>query len=159
MVMEGLLKWFRGEMPGPATGHEPSRRHQIAAVALLLEASKVDRKVTAEEQKTIWHLVRTNFAEDEAATRRLIELADGAYADALDDQVFARAVREGFDHAQCIEIVKLLWEVVYADGELAPPEEDLMQHLAEGLCISVNELDQARAEVYARMGRLSGAES
>jgi hypothetical protein len=28
-----------------------------------------------------------------------------------------------------------------------------------GLRISVNELDQARAEVYARMGRLSGSES
>jgi uncharacterized tellurite resistance protein B-like protein len=52
-----------------------------------------------------------------------------------------------------------LWEVVYADGELAPLEEDLMQHLAVGLRISVNELDQARAEVYARMGRLSGSES
>jgi uncharacterized tellurite resistance protein B-like protein len=43
---------------------------------------------------------------------------------------FTRVVKDNFDHAERVELMEMLWEVVYADGALHHLEASLMRRVA-----------------------------
>ncbi len=141
-----------GASPAPAgdTVGSPFARREIAVVALLVELAQSDRTLRAGELATVERIVRERFGLDAATAGRLIAAARAELDAALEDWIFANAVREGFDATQRVEIVELLWEVVYADGKLARLEESLMRRVAAELGIGEAERDAARAQAFAR---------
>ncbi|MEP7182711.1 MAG: TerB family tellurite resistance protein [Betaproteobacteria bacterium] len=152
-MLDRLLALLRQTPPAPPdTVGAPFERRQIAVVVLLIELAQSDRSVQAEERATIERIVRERFGFDAATTTRLIAAAQSELDAALEDWVFAKAVRDGFDARERIEIVELLWEVVYADGRLARLEESLMRRLSDQLRIGKVEREAARAQAFARVG-------
>ena len=139
----------------PDTVGAPFQRRQLAVVALLMELAQSDRNLTPEKLATIERIVRERFGLDATATAQLIAAARSELDASLEDWVFAKAVRDGFDAGDRIEIVELLWDVVYADGRLARLEESSMRRLAAELGIDEAEREAARAQAFARVG-LSG---
>ena len=137
----------------PDTVGAPFQRRELAVVALLIELAQSDRKLAAEELATIERIVRRRFGLDATAAARLIAAAHSAFDASLEDWVFAKAVRDGFDTRDRIEIVELLWEVVYADGRPARLEESSMRRLAAQLGIDEAEREAARAQAFARADR------
>lgn len=146
----------------PDTVGAPFQRRQIAVVVLLIEMAQSDRGLRDEELATIERIVRERFGYDQATTARLIAAAQREFDAALEDWVFAKAVREGFGERERVEIVALLWEVVYADGALARLEESQMRRVADALGIVEDDREAARAQGFARAtkapGTASGAE-
>jgi uncharacterized tellurite resistance protein B-like protein len=140
----------------PDTVGAPFQRRQIAVVALLIELAQSDRSVHAEEIATIERIVRERFGLDAVMTTQLIAAAQSELDAALEDWIFATAVRDGFDARERIEIVELLWEVVYADGSLARLEESLMRRVSAQLGIEEREREAARAHAFARVGLARG---
>jgi uncharacterized tellurite resistance protein B-like protein len=128
-------------------------RQQLAVVALLVELAQSDRRIGARELATIERIVAARFRLDAASTARLIAASRQLLDAALEDWVFAHAVREGFDAAARADIVGALWEVVYADGSLAPLEETLIERLAAQLRVGRDECEAARAQAFARSAR------
>ena len=134
----------------PDTVGAPFQRRQLAVVALLMELAQSDRNLTPEKLATIERIVRERFGLDATATAQLIAAARSELDASLEDWVFAKAVRDGFDAGDRIEIVELLWDVVYADGRLARLEESAMRRLAAELGIDEAEREAARAQAFAR---------
>jgi uncharacterized tellurite resistance protein B-like protein len=143
----------------PDTVGVPFQRRQIAVAALLLELAQSDRRASPEELATIERIVRERFALDAEAAARLIAAAQSELDAALENWVFAKAVREGFDERERVGIVELLWEVVYADGRLARLEASAMRRLTEELAIGKAESEAARAQAFARMTSKHGGAS
>ena len=141
----------------PDTVGAPFQRRQIAVVALLIELAQSDRNLTAEKLATIERIVRERFGLDAATAARLIAAAQSAFDASLEDWVFAKAVRDGFEPRDRVDIVELLWEVVYADGQLAQLEESSMRRLAAQLGIDEAEREAARAQAFARADRSGSA--
>ena len=135
----------------PDTVGAPFQRRQIAAVVLLIELAQINRRVPPEELATIERIVRQRFGLDAAKAARLIAAAQGQLDASLEDWVFAKAVREGFDERERAGIVELMWEVVYADGRLGRLEAALMRRLTRQLRIGKAETEAARAQAFARM--------
>jgi uncharacterized tellurite resistance protein B-like protein len=131
-------------------------RKQLAVAALLVEVSQVDRTADPQERAAVLRAIRERFALGGEAAEELVRLAEGELAAALDDWIFTEAVRNGFAEADREEIVYMLWEVVYADGELAKLEEELMERLVEALGVSEYAVTLARSAAFARVG-LGGA--
>jgi len=158
-MLDNLLALLR-QPPTPTrdTVGAPFQRRQIAVVALLIEMAQSDRSVDADEFATIERIVRERFALDARTAARLIRAARREFDASLEDWVFAAAVRDGFDAGERIEIVELLWEVVYADGRLARLEESLMRRLSDQLGIGEADREAARAQAFARVGPSRGAE-
>jgi len=134
----------------------PFDRREIAVVALLVELAQSDRALGSTELETVERIVRERFGLDAATAGRLIAAARAELDAALEDWIFANAVREGFVARERLEIVELLWEVVYADGKLARLEESLMRRVANELGIGEAERDAARAQAFARSGLARG---
>lgn len=140
----------------PDTVGAPFQRRQLAVVALLIELAQSDRRIDPAELATIERIVRERFGFDAKTAARLIAAARSEFDASLDDWVFAKAVRDGFDVRDRIEIIELLWEVVYADGRVARLEESSMRRLAAQLGIEKADREAARAEAFARVNRSGG---
>jgi uncharacterized tellurite resistance protein B-like protein len=153
-MLERLLKALRGNEPPESANTGQLWRKQIAVAAMLVEASQVDRSVTAEEQAAIVRALTRRFGLDEGGAARLVAAAQAQFADALDDWVYAEAVRVGYDYEERLEIVGMLWDVVYADGALGALELALLQRLADHLGIRDDDLHAVRAEAFGRASSL-----
>lgn len=136
----------------PSATASPFPRQQVAVVALLVELAQSDRSVESAELEAVERIVRERFGLDAGTASRLIAAARGELDAALEDWVFANAVRERFSADERRGVVELLWEVVYADGSLARLEESLMRRLASQLGVGEAEREAARAQAFARSG-------
>jgi uncharacterized tellurite resistance protein B-like protein len=144
--------------PTAETVGAPFPRHELAAVALLIELAQSDRRLCADELATVERIVAERFGLDAATAAQLTAAAKRAFDASLEDWVFAHAVRQGFSATERADLVALLWEVVYADGRLAPLEEALLHRLAAQLDIGEDECETARAQAFARRAApLTGA--
>lgn len=155
-MLNRLIALLRGDVEAEPNETGPFERRHIAVAALLLEAMYVDHRATEQEHAAITRLLHQHFQLPEAMARELLRVADERYAEVLDDWEFAEAVRAGFNPAERQEILTLLWEVAYADGDLVRLENRLITRLARQLELDPDAADAARATAVARSGLIDG---
>lgn len=149
MPFQSILDRLR-HPPAAAPAAPTFARRELAVAALLIEAAQIDRSVSQHERAVVAKLVGERFALPGNDVARLLELAGGEFAAALDDWVFTQAVREGFSDAEREEILGMIWTVVYADGRLARFEELFMQRLASSMDVDESAAERARGFAFAR---------
>lgn len=147
--LQRLLSGRPPEAPPVAHGFE---ERQLAAAALMVEAATMDSTFDAAEREQIAELIQERFAlgADEAAD--LIAAAERAVAASVQWHGFTSAIKDGFDHAERIELIEMLWEVAHADGQLHDYEASLLRRIAGLLYVSDRESGEARKRVLARLG-------
>jgi uncharacterized tellurite resistance protein B-like protein len=150
-MLDRLLQALRGNEAPASANVAQLWRKQIAVAAMLVEASQVDRKVTDGEQQAIVRAIMRCLGMSEADALRLVAAAQAQFADSLDDWVYADAVRAGYDYEERIEIIGMIWDVVYADGALSKLEIDLLKRLAAHLEIAEEDVNAVRIEAFGRV--------
>jgi uncharacterized tellurite resistance protein B-like protein len=135
----------------PAT-HSFAER-QLAAAALMVEAATMDDAFDAAERDRIRSLVQTRFDLSFEEARGLVSEAEREAAASVEWHGFTRAIKEGFDHAERLQLIEMLWEVAYADGELHDYEASLLRRIAGLLYVSDRDSGEARKRVLTRLGR------
>lgn len=127
-------------------------RRLVAAAALMVEAARLDGSFGEAEGERIRRLLAERFRlAPEIAERLLGEAREEAEA-SVDWHGFTTAIKEGFDHAGRVDLVEMLWEVVYADGELHDYEASLLRRVTGLLYVSGGESAEARDRALARLG-------
>ncbi len=123
----------------------------LASAALLVEAACHDMHFDESERRMIESLVQARFglSAEEAAT--LIEAAEREVDAAVQLLHFTRAIKDRFSHEERVEMVEMLWEVVYADGVLHDYEANLMRRIGGLLYVTDQERGAARKRVLARL--------
>jgi uncharacterized tellurite resistance protein B-like protein len=152
-MLEKLRTFFmdRGGAPGDGQTHSVDEL-QLAAAALLVEAACMDHDFGSEERATIERLLAERFAmpADEAA--KLVQMAEEEVARSVEVFSFVRTVKNRFSHEERIEMLEMLWEVVYADGELHDYEANLLRRLTALIHVTDQEGGAARKRALAKLG-------
>ncbi len=135
----------------PTAPHSIAEKH-IAAVALLLEAAALDGHIGAHEEAAIRRIAASRFELNAEEVETLFALAHQRQDNANQLFRFTHEIKQSYSPEERIEVVEMLWEVVYADGVLHDYEANLMRRI--GGLIYVSEMDRgnARKRVMARMG-------
>jgi uncharacterized tellurite resistance protein B-like protein len=128
----------------------------LAAAALLVEAARMDDHFGEAEWVTVHALLRSRFDLSKEETDALLEAADREVAGSVEIYRFARLVKDSFDHGERVELIEMLWEVVYADDVLHDHEANLLRRVAGLIYVSDRESGQARKRVLGRRGRNPG---
>ena len=153
-MFDRLKKIFGDE----TTSREPRERGvddlQLASAALLAEAARMDDDFGADEQAVITRLLRERFSLPKDEVAALMASADKASSESVELYGFTREVKDAFDHDQRIQMTEMLWEVVYADGEVHDHEANLLRRVAGLIYVSDRESGDARKRV---LDRTSGA--
>ena len=151
-MLDRFHRLLTGRPPeAPPDAHSFEER-QLAAAALMVEAATMDSAFDAAERTRIGELIQTRFglAADEAAD--LLAEAERQVSASVQWHGFTTVIKDGFEHAERVELVEMLWEVVYADGQLHDYEASLLRRIAGLLYVSDRESGEARKRVLARLG-------
>jgi len=137
------------EKPEAVTASAGADELRLAAAALLVEAAHMDEDFDAEERGAASRALEQRFDISAAEADALLGDGEAAQADATDLYQFARAINDALAPEDRRQIIEMLWEVVYADGELHPYEASLMRKLSGLLHVPDGDSARARQKVLA----------
>jgi uncharacterized tellurite resistance protein B-like protein len=149
------LKALFGGGEARALPREPDEL-PLAAAVLLVEAARLDGSFDAAERATIERLLveRFGFASDEAVG--LLAEAEAAQAARQQLLPYTRVIKQRFDAAERVQLVEMLWEVVYADDVLHDHEASLLRRIGGLIYVSDRDRGAARQRVLERRASLAG---
>ncbi|MSP43536.1 MAG: TerB family tellurite resistance protein [Alphaproteobacteria bacterium] len=124
----------------------------IATVALLIEAAMQDGELGAEEKSAIESLAGRHFSLPAAHVAQLFDLARTRQESANQIFGFTHRINQSFAPEERIEVVEMLWEVVYSDGVLHDYEANLMRRIGGLIYVSDIDRGHARKRVMTRLG-------
>src|SRR5918994_1971586 len=81
---------------------------QLAAAALMVEAATLDDSFEAAERARIAALVQRHFGLSRAEADELVAEAERAASASVELHGFTRAIKDGFDQAERVELIEML---------------------------------------------------
>ncbi len=136
--MLSTIKKFFSDRITEAEPTEQEQQHglQLAASVLLIEISRSDAHVSEVEEKTILAVLQKTFSLDQEESENLMSLANDKTDDATSFHEFTREINDRFSADQKINLVKLLWDVALADGEIDKYEDYYIRKITDLLYVS-----------------------
>lgn len=125
---------------------------RLAAAALLVHCMAVDGAVGRPEEAKLRSVLQQDYGLTGDELQSLIEEAKSADREAVDLYRFTSVLKRHLDRDGRIEIVKRLWDMVYADGEVHEFEDNLVWRAAELLGVERQERLKIKAAVADRAG-------
>lgn len=136
-----------------AEAGEPDKEElQAAAATLLVEAAFMDGNFDDQERKSIMSLMRQYFHLNDEESLLLVSEAEQVVENAGDLYAFTRIIKDRYDHEQRIEMIEMLWEVAFADGNLDHFESNLISRIAGLIFVNDRDRGDAKKRVMARLG-------
>ncbi len=125
---------------------------RVATAALLIHASHIDGAVHPQERKRLESLLRDHFGLDAHEIARLIDEASARERDAVDLFRFTNVLNKKLDPEGRRALVRMLWEISYADGHIDAFESNLVWRVSELIGIDARERVELRRQVAAASG-------
>ena len=117
---------------------------RIATCAILLEMSNIDGEFSTLERESIISILKNNFdVSDEHATT-ILEASREELKGSIDLWEFTNLINQNYSIEEKIQVVKMVWDVVYADGKLEKHEDYLVHKLAHLLRLTHKQLIEAK---------------
>jgi uncharacterized tellurite resistance protein B-like protein len=143
-TIQDLLKTFtRGSQEKPLD-HEHAVR--TATVALLVEVARADFGVEDAEREMILRIIERHYAVTAEQARLIADEAESHADDATCLHPLTRLITSQCSLDEREEIVRLLWEVSFADGHVDKHEEHLVRKVADLLYVPHNRFIKAKLE-------------
>ncbi|MDA0979239.1 MAG: TerB family tellurite resistance protein [Proteobacteria bacterium] len=149
-MIDRLLNRLENLFDGGLSSQEASRDDQIplATAALLLEVARSDTAIDADELARIESLLTSVFPLQADAIQDLVTAARTEVEHATDLFQFTQIVNDRLSYKEKMLLVRQMWEVAYADGNIASYEDHIIRRVA-GL-LHVSHEDFIRAKIEAR---------
>jgi uncharacterized tellurite resistance protein B-like protein len=81
-------------------------------------------------------IIKEYYQLDDAALNALVAAGETAESEAIDFYQFTSEIKRHFSEDQRVELVGMLWEIVYADGERSELEDHVIWRIADLLGVS-----------------------
>ncbi len=147
-MFDEIKAWLEGGEPS-GSGDEGDQV-QLAAAALLVEAAHIDDKLDSRERAVIDGILERRFKLTPAAARQLVIAAEALRERSTQLFRFTHIINERFSLEQRIELIEMLWEVVYADGTVDALEDTLLRRVGGLIYVPDRERGTARQRVAQR---------
>lgn len=142
-MFEAITRLF-SKPETPLSGHDP----KLAVAALLVHLAAVDGQVKDEERAAIKTALMDHYDLDETAVDRLIHEAALRDAEAVDFYKFTSGLTR-LDMEDRIEIVRMMWMVVFSDKQNHELEDNVVWRIAELIGVSNRDRTILRNQVKA----------
>ena len=120
---------------------------RVATCALFVEMARIDETFTEAEMDTIISILKDKYGLSQEHADALIAEADRELAQSIDLWQFARLINDNYSNDEKIEIIEILWQMVYVDGKMDKYEHYLMNKLKNLLRLSHDQLIAAKLKV------------
>lgn len=131
---------------------------RLATAALLTRVATVHDEMSAGRRKKLNALLKAAFQLDDLTVAQLINQSAEVARNAIDLYRFTRTLREALDNEGRYQTVRMMWEIVYADGKPNEFEANIIWRAADLLGVSSRQrvaLRQLVLDDNAAIGRVS----
>jgi uncharacterized tellurite resistance protein B-like protein len=111
-------------------------------------------EMSAGRREKLYTILKSAFQLDDLAAAQLIDQSAEVARNAVDLYRFTRKLREVLDDQGCYETVRMMWEIVYADGTPNEFEANIIWRAADLLGVSSRQRVALRQLVLADKGGL-----
>lgn len=108
----------------------------LAATALLVHVVSLDGEPSRIEQRKLHSLIESRFKLDPGTADHLIAQATRAEGEAVDLYHFTSVIMRSVNEEGRLRIIEMMWELVYADGQVSEFEDNVVWRAADLLGIS-----------------------
>ena len=119
----------------------------IATAALMVHAACVDDDFSQDEKQRLQDVLSEKFSLDQEDVALLIKEAYNRQQQTIDLHEFTRVIAREFDQVGRQNMIKLLWEIILADGVIDNFEDNLIRKVGSLLGVSAYHLSQLKEDV------------
>jgi uncharacterized tellurite resistance protein B-like protein len=148
-----LLSYLAGDAGPNAQINDYNRR--LATAALLTRIASVNSEMSKVRREALHSILRSRFELDDHSAGRLLEEAIDINRDAIDLYRFTRQLTEMLDDEDRSQLVQMMWEVVYADGQANEFDKNIIWRAADLLGVSSRRRVELRQIVCAERAAFS----
>lgn len=130
----------------PETTSEPTIDKKLAVAALLVHLAAVDGEFSEEERKTVSGILEDHFELETQAVDRLIAEATRQDDTAVDFYQFT-SILSKLEEEERIEIIRLMWQVVFTDQKNHELEDNMVWRVAELIGVSSRQRTILRSQM------------
>ena len=147
-----LSMWdaLSGKAGSDADGGEPDRRRELAAAVLMVEVARADFDHDAQEQAVVERELQQHFGLDAASIKTLVQQAEETADREVSLHRYIQTLNDELSYEDKLAVLRMLWQVAYADGVLEKHEEHLMRPYADLLHIPHRDWIKAKLRVAER---------
>lgn len=152
-MLEAIKRFFSNQLAaGSAVAQSAEHRLQLATAALLLEVAGADQAVHHLELSAVVSAIQRSFQLSDEEIDALLRLAQEQVQESTSDFPFTHLINQHYEQADKLQLVEMLWEVAYADGELDKYEEHLVRRIADLIYVPHQAYIAAKLRVAERVG-------
>jgi uncharacterized tellurite resistance protein B-like protein len=150
--MLNALKLFISESASESDSSPAGLTVHSAAAALLVEAALADGTFDDDERGQIKDVLVHLFSLAERDLDSIIADAEKNVAESNQLYGFARTVKDNLDYESRVELMQMLWEVVFSDGQLDDFEANLVRRVSGLLYVTDQDSGRARKVALEQLG-------
>src|ERR1700727_2053395 len=137
-MLDGLRQ-FIADVVSPAAHQDRTfddTGYRLAATALLIHVISLDGEASEIEKRKLHSLLESRFGLDPGSADKLIASATLVEGEAVDLYHFTSVIMRSVNEAGRLRIVEMMWELVYADGQVSEFEDNVVWRAADLLGVS-----------------------
>jgi len=158
-MLDGLRQFIADVVAPHSNRAFDDTGYRLAATALLIHVISLDGEPSASEKRKLHSLIETHFGLDSGSADRLISSATLVEGEAVDLYHFTSVIMREVDEVGRLKIVEMMWELVYADGQVSEFEDNVVWRAADLLSVSSRDRIELKHRVAARrLGASSAAD-
>lgn len=149
-MLAKIKQFFNEQLHPEQQQQDPEAAMQLAAAALLIELSRADFERSQAEQLSMEAVLKKKFSLRDEQLKTLIGLAEAENREASSLYDFTSLVNEHYSFEQKIALIKAMWSVAFADGEISKYEDHLIRKTADLIYLPHSEFIKAKLAVSAK---------
>jgi uncharacterized tellurite resistance protein B-like protein len=110
--------------------------YRLAATALLIHVISLDGEPSQPAIRKLHGLIESRFGLDHGTADKLIASATLVEGEAIDLYHFTSVIMRSVNEEGRLRIVEMMWELVYADGQVSEFEDNVVWRAADLLGVS-----------------------
>lgn len=130
---------------------------QLATAALITRVATVHIELSQARREKLHAVLRSHFDLDDRATAMLLEESAAVDRTAVDLYRFTRQLNQLLNDESRRRLVRMMWEVVYADGRVNELEHNIIWRVADLLGVTTRQRVELRQQIAPdRVALLAG---
>ena len=118
-----------------------------ACAALLVEIAFADKDFDETEKTSLKQSLIETYSVDESDIEEIIKDAEETVSESTSLYGYTRVVNDEFEYEDKLSLLKNLWKVAYADGNLDKYEEHLIRKISDLIHISHTDYINIKLEI------------
>ncbi|WP_181703378.1 TerB family tellurite resistance protein [Chthonobacter albigriseus] len=124
---------------------------RLATAALLVHTLAIDGAISPRERAALHAALMSTFGLDRSEADQLIEEARERDLEAVDLYGFTSVLKRSLDHPGRERVIELMWEIIFADGNVHEFEDNIVWRVAELLGVSSRDRIRLRKRIEAKL--------